>query len=77
MLKKQQLIQKWLCLPVQETRVRALIQEDHTFPGAISPRAAASEEPMLRKKSRHCGENPCTSTGECPRQQESAPAGRD
>ena len=70
------LVAQWLrnCLPVQGTRLRALVWEDPTCCGATkpvrhntepalqSPRATTTEparlEPVLRNKRSHCNERP-------------------
>ncbi|KAJ8776863.1 hypothetical protein J1605_015040 [Eschrichtius robustus] len=59
------LVAQWLriCLPVQGTRVRALVREDPTCRGATKPmchnfRACALEPPVLRNKRSHRNEKP-------------------
>ena len=58
------LVTQWwgFCLPVQETGVQSLVQEDPTGFGAAKPMChncwACALEPMLNNKRRHCNEKP-------------------
>ena len=57
MLQGTSLVAQWLriCLPMQGTRVRALVQEDPTCCGATKP---ARLKPVLRNERDHRNEKP-------------------
>ena len=54
------LVVQWLGihLPVQGTRVRFLVQGDHTWPGATKPKSHNCLEPLLCNKRSHLSEKP-------------------